>query len=461
MRSLPALALAIFCCTVIAVPVWGRGAGDETPSSQALLEKGRAQIVGGDLSEAIRTLTLAREAAPEEPAVYTALADAYLKQGAEAMGVEQLRRSLQLDSLQVEPRLRLAEIDQRNRRWAEAGRHYQQVLRQDPANDVAALQLGKLYHMAKQPGASAKALAGYVQRHPEDSEVVSQYLDDLAGTNQLAALAAAGAEVLRTRADWTPALLATARGLAGTDQCARALEYYQKADAVQPLQGADAVAVGRCHLAMKDDAQAATWFERTLQEPSSSVDWAEPASAFMRLKRWPQAAQCYERKLAQDSTSVSALVNVALCRQQLKDYEASRLALRRAVLLRPEFVAAQYSLATNYVLQDSTRAARRTYGAVIRLASGQETEYRQELLQAYRYLSVGDLLDKDWAQAVPNLDRVLDLDPSDVEMRLYRAQALVSLNRKAEAKRDYEVVLQQHPDNKLAKKGLDLLAQYN
>jgi Tfp pilus assembly protein PilF len=76
------------------------------------------------------------------------------------------------------------------------------------------------------------------------------------------------------------------------------------------------------------------------------------------------------------------------------------------------------------------------------------------------YLSVGYLLEKKWERALPSLDQVLSLDPSDIEMRLYRAQALMSLNRKQEARTEFETVLNKQPDNKQARKGLDLLAQY-
>jgi Tfp pilus assembly protein PilF len=124
-------------------------------------------------------------------------------------------------------------------------------------------------------------------------------------------------------------------------------------------------------------------------------------------------------------------------------------------------VPAHYALATNYVQMDSTRAARRTYATMIRLAAGHEDEHRVALAQAYRYTSVMDLVEKDWSAALPGLDQALRYDPKDVELRLYRAQALFALNRKAEARREFETVLQLQPDNADAKHGLSLLAQYN
>lgn len=440
----------------------GRSAKDEPLSPAALMEKGHGEIARGELDQGIASLTLAREAAPNDPAVYNALATAYAKQGAEPMAVSQFEKSLQLDSLQVEPRLQLAEIHQRNRRWAEAGRLWQQVLRIDSANDPAALGLGRLYLKAKQPAAAANVLAGYVQRHPADEETATQYLDALATAGVVDLQAVAAENILHSRPDWMPALLGAGRARARQGEWERALGHFLHAETLQPLGAADAAAVGRCYLAAKRDAEAAPWFERALADTASTaVDWAEPAAAFMRLKRWPDAEICYQRKLRADSTSVSAWVNYALCKQQAKDYEASRQALLRAVALRPDFLPAQSNLATTYVLLDSTRAARRSYARVIQLAAGKESEYRSELLQAQRYLGVGALLDKNWAAALPHLERALALDPADTEMRLYRAQALLALNRKEEAKQEFETVLHRQPGNKQAKKGLDLIAQYN
>ena len=431
----------------------------EAPDAASLIAKGREQLGRGEVDAAVQTLVLAREASPADPAVYNALATAYQKMGAEPMAVVQLQKSIELDSTQVDTRLQLAEIHLHNQRWAEAGRLYREVLRRDPQNDSAGLGLGRLFLKAKQPAAAAQTLAGYVGRHPEDEQTAAAYLDALdAGGGRDEALATAAESMLGTRPDWPPALRAAARARARLGQPEAALAHFQHLDPLQPLAGADAVAAGRCLLALNRGAEAVVWFDRA---NDAGVDWSEPADACMRLQRWSEAARLYERKLAQDSTSVSALVNYALCEQQLQAFEPARKALLRAVALRPDHLAAQYSLATNYVRMDSTQAARRTYKTVVHLAGANTAEHAEELRQAYRYLSVLDLLDKDWPAAITRLDQALQLDPKSVELRLYRAQAFVAVNRKAEAKQDFELVLRMQPGNKEAQKGLNLLAQFN
>jgi tetratricopeptide (TPR) repeat protein len=456
------LAVLTFTIAVLAASGAARAGRDTGSDAAGALERGRQQIERGEYDAAVSSLTLAREASPNDAAIYNALADAYAKMGAEPMAVVQLEKSLAVDSTQIDTRLRLAEIHSRNRRWQEAARLYQAVLRRDPQNDTAALLLGHLYSMARQPAAAARALSGYVTRHPGDENVAKQYLDALVASGQDAAAASSAETILQSRPDWPPALLAAARANARLNRPEAAVAQYLKLDASQPLAGSDAFAVGRCYLALQKETEATRWFERALRDSlDPRTDWSEAAAVFMRAKRWPEAASLYERKLAQDSTAVSAWINYGLCKQQSKDYEAARRALGRAVALRPEDVKTQYALATNYVLQDSTRAARRAYQSIPRLAAGHEGDCREELRQSYRWLAVQALVDKDWNAALPNLDAALRFDPQDVELRLYRAQALVAVNRKQEAKQEFETVLHMQPGNKEARKGLTLVAQYN
>jgi tetratricopeptide (TPR) repeat protein len=456
--------IAILATLVLAAAPAGAGQADDGKDTSAavLVDRGRQETAAGAFDAAIRSLTLAREKAPDDAGVYNALADAYIKAGAEPMGVMQLEKSLAIDSTQVDARLRLAEIHSRNRRWNEAGRQYQAVLRRDPENDAAALLLGHLYLMAKQQSSAARALAGYVARHPADEHTTSEYLDALAKSGQDAALADAAESILKSLPDWMPALRYAARARARLGKPAAALDHYKRLEVLQPLGGEDAFVAGRCLLSLDDEAGAAPWFERALADSlDSSTDWSEPAAQFMRRQRWPLAARMFERKTAQDSMSVSAWVNYGLCEQQMKNYETARRALVRAATLRPDYIPGQYALATVYVQMDSTRAARRSFDRLTQLAAGHEEENRDALRQAYRYLSVAQLLDKEWSSALETLEKALRFDPRDVELRLYRAQAFLATNRKAEARREFETVLEMQPANKEAKKGLSLVAQYN
>jgi Tfp pilus assembly protein PilF len=204
------------------------------------------------------------------------------------------------------------------------------------------------------------------------------------------------------------------------------------------------------------------WFERAIQgSPTSSANWSEFAAIYMRQKNWDRAAELYLRETTDDPGSATAWLNYGLCEQQRKEFTESARGFGEAIKLKPEWASARYYQAVNYVMSDSTQAACRAYRQFIRLATPQAAEHRDQLRQAYRYLCVTYLVDRNWAAALEMLDPALRLDPNDVQLRLYRGQTLLGLNRKPEAKKEFETVLQMEPGNTDARKGLTVLAQYN
>ena len=186
-----------------AAPAGARpGAG---ASFDDLMTEARGRMSRGEIDPAIQSLTLAREASPADAAVYALLGQAYVKQGAEPMALLQFQKSIELDSTQTEVRLQWAGLLAKSRRWQEAGRQYQHVLRQDPANDAAAQELGRLYLKAKQPEQAAKVLQPYIERHPDDEELAGGYLAALESAGRWEDLAGAATHVLAAHPDWLPA----------------------------------------------------------------------------------------------------------------------------------------------------------------------------------------------------------------------------------------------------------------
>lgn len=462
MRRIVALMLALLA--LAAPPAAGKNMKDESPAARAerLLQTGLAQIAAGNFDPAILTLTGAREAAPERPEIYEAMAAAYRGLGVDPMAVTQLEKSVEIDSTRVAPRLVLAEIHLANRRYAEAARAFQSVLRLEPDSDEAAVELGRLYARARQPSAAATILEGYVARNPHDLDVLELFLQNLLDARLFDGAATAAEAALDAHPDLAVALRTAGLARLELDNPEKTIQHLLRLERIAPLAAAEQMALGRAFLKVKNDADGIPRIEKALaMQPDAEAGWNEIAAAYMRSSRWNEAAGMYERKIAQDSTAVTAWLNYGLCQQQLKDYDAARTALLRVTRLKPDYVKGWSYLAGAYVMMDSTRAARRAYNEVIRLALPEKADHRTELFDAYRYLSVGSLIAKDWGSALDSLDKAVGFRPEDVELRLYRGQALFALNRKAEAKKEFETVLRMQPGNREAKKALDLLAQYN
>lgn len=430
-----------------------------------LLAMGEILLEGeGTLDQAVLYFTRARESTPHSRVAYNGLGEAYLKLGSEAMAMQQFEKSLAVDSTQVDLRLRLAGWHRQQRRYAEAGRMYAAVLRARPDDDTAALELGRLYLLAKQWDAAARVLQPLAARHPEDAALGSLWLEALAGAGDPEPLLAAAE---RTLAGAPPpelkhqALTAAARACARLKRPERAVEQYLALGPSDSLGAEDSRLLGLSFAALKSDSLSLRALERSLSlEPDQPALYAEMGAAYMRRGRWEKAADMFGRRLAADSTATSAGINYALCQQQLGRWEESRQALRRVVREKPDHVKARFHLAAALTALDSLCAARREYQAVVRLAENRPQEHQAELFAAHRFLSLSFLADKAWDSAIDSLTKAVRFRPEDVELRLYRAQALFAANRKAEARQEYEHVLAMDPRNRDARKGLDILQQY-
>ena len=145
----------------------------------------------------------------------------------------------------------------------------------------------------------------------------------------------------------------------------------------------------------------------------------------------------------------------------VKEWEPARSALRTAVQLRPNYVYGHLYLARTLSQVDSLKAARASYETMASMADSMKSNYKNELGEAYRYITFTHLIDKNYGPALNSVTKAVEYRSDDVELQLWRAQILHALDRRDEAKAQYEKVLRMDPKNADAKKGLDILQLYN
>jgi tetratricopeptide (TPR) repeat protein len=144
----------------------------------------------------------------------------------------------------------------------------------------------------------------------------------------------------------------------------------------------------------------------------------------------------------------------------LKNWEEARKSLALVMRDNPDYVPGHYHLGYVYSQMDSMQQAKKSYESFIALADTLQSKYGNELYNAYKFISVIYLGDKKYAQAEAALTKAVALKPNDPEMHLWLAQTLHALNKRDEARKQYQLVLKYDPNNKDAKKGLDLLELY-
>lgn len=435
-----------------------------------LIQKGYIQLETDSTEAAIVSFSLARDADPTNADVHRALAEAYAELGADAMVVLELEKALELDSSRVDLAYRLAKVHMDNRRFNEAAKAYLRVLQNDPENDNASLELAKLYFAAKQYGNALSIYELYVQRHPEDKDAWLQYAETRMHLNQFTEAKSAAEHVLGMDPGSAKAMSILGRAEYMLGNYASAIQHLSALEKLDTLSAEDARFLGKSHAEAKNDSAAARYFESSLaRNPEQKDVLGELGAAYMRTKKWDKAVEAYGKSIVLDSTLTTAYINQALSNMALSRWEPARQALRKAVKQQPGYFKGHLYLARCLAQMDSTRSARSEYENVITLIQAQQEQdkqqgkqgnYRAELGESYKMISLAHLVEKNYPSALESLTRAVVYRSDDVELHLWRAQTLHALDKRKEAMEEYERVLKLDPDNKDAKRGIEILQQF-
>jgi tetratricopeptide (TPR) repeat protein len=432
-------------------------------SPRLLLQKGAIYVMADSAENAIAAYTNAREAQPRNVNAYRGLYDAYQKLGAEAMAALQLEKGIEIDSTQLDLSYKLAKHYYKIRRYNDAAKCYQRILRMDPANDQAAWELGQLYYAAKQYANAVTFLEPFVKRQPDNNKAWLIYLQSLIQVDRYSDAKTTAEHILQKEKNSVEAI----RGLAVAEYHLKeydlAIKTFQSLAKLDTLSAEDYKLYGRSYLELKTDSSAVKYFELSLKKDRIQKDvWTDLGAAYMRMKMWDLAADAFQQRIQIDSTSPAGYVNYALSNMAISRWENARKALYKALELQPTYLKGHLYLARCLSQMDSMAAARMQYQQTIELAEKQQSgNYKADLGEAYKMISFTYLLEKNLPRALDALTKTVEYKNDDSEVHLWRAQTLHALDKRKEAEVEYQKVLKLDPNNKEAKKGLEILAQYN
>jgi tetratricopeptide (TPR) repeat protein len=424
-----------------------------------LVELGNTHMKADSVEQAIVAFSQAKEADPKSIQPYIGLGEAYQKLQADAVAILQYEEAVSIDSLRLDLKTTLARLYQKEQRYNDAAGMYMDVIRGSKDKVQPSLELGSLYFKAKQYGNAAKVLANYVKVHPENAETWKMFVESVdAGKTFDVGLSIADSILLKQPANANALKLAgkcsmiTGKSSKSSEKHQTAIAHFTKLKTIQPLDAEDIKYLGRAHFELKNDSLAILNLEKSLSSDSTQSEiYMDLGFAYMRKKDWPNAARMFQKKFLQDTTFASAYVNYALCEEQLSNWELSRRSLQKALAQAPNFLLGHYHLAYTYQSMDSVQAAKREYGTVITLVDTAKTRYKNEIGSAYRYLAFAGLLEKNYKEALDAIEKALEFRPKDIELLLWHAQTLHSMNRRDEARTEYERIIKLAPKSKEAK----------
>jgi tetratricopeptide (TPR) repeat protein len=424
-----------------------------------LVELGKIHLAADSVEQAIVAFSQAKEADPKSLLPYIGLGEAYQKLQANAVAILQYEEAVGLDSSRIDLKYTLANLYQKEQRYNDAARMYIDVIKASRDKVQPSLELGSLYFKAKQYGNAAKVLANFVKVHPENADTWKMFSESVdAGKTWDVGLAIADSILLR-QPDNPKALklagkcsMIQGKSTKSLEKQKTAVEHFRKLKAIQPLDVEDSKYLGKANFELKNDSLAILHLEKSLTGDSTQSEiYMDLGFAYMRVKDWKNAARMFEKKFLQDTSFASAYVNYALCEEQLSNWELSRRALVKALAQAPNFLLGHYHLAYTFQSMDSVQAAKKEYANVITLIDTSKTRYKNELGSAYRYLAFVGLFEKNYREALSAIEKALEFRPKDLELLLWHAETLHSMNRRDEARAEYERIIKIAPKSKEAK----------
>jgi tetratricopeptide (TPR) repeat protein len=423
-----------------------------------LILLGQALAQSDSLDMARVVFSHARLLQPNNPNIYEASGDIYMKQGGTGPAIFEYESAVQLDSLRPDLHYKLAKAYFSQRRYNEAARELLTVAKLDTTNHEAVFELAKLYFAAKQYANASVFLRTCVRRNPGSQEAWPMYLEALYFSKQYGEVPAAANRVLQFKPGAPEALKMLAHAQFEQREFEQAVATYQQLGQKEVLTEDDMKRLGNAYAATKRDSLAANTFEEIIRQGTKDADvYGDLGVVYMRQQRFDKSAAAFEGRFKLDSTAISAYINYALSNMALSKWEPARGALVRALRLKPDYLKGYLYLARCYTQIDSLAQAKRAGEALVHLAGNDAAAYKDELAEAHGLIGFVHLLNKSYPEALAALNASIKLVDNNAQTRWWRAQALALSGKRDDAIEEYKKALKLDPNNKNAKKELESL----
>ncbi|UYZ64145.1 tetratricopeptide repeat protein [Hymenobacter weizhouensis] len=199
--------------------------------------------------------------------------------------------------------------------------------------------------------------------------------------------------------------------------------------------------VGEMHLARREYQPALDQLDRALQqEPDHTAALFYKGMAFVGLRDTVQALDYLRASLARDPRQPETLHQLAFLLNAFRQPAEAAMYAAQGLKLAPDYGPLWYDYGRQFELQNQPDSAARSYARVVQLDT---TFYRAD----YR-LGLVAFKARQYAQAVPYLQRALRRAPRLAGARQMLAESLESLGRYQEATDQYRLLVLENPGNR-------------
>lgn len=423
-----------------------------------LVALGGAEAARDSLRDAGIYFTKAKEEAPDDPQVRRALGDFYIQRGTWALAVMETQAAVDLDSTDSELRFSLGRALEFDQRPDDALNQYLWVTRRDPEFAPGQLALGSLLYRAgladaKRYAEAKEPLEQYVKLMPNDPKGLSMlgrdyfflHMRDEALSTMLKA---------EQMGDHNKEMYTILGRLYGEKRdYAKALDAFAKGDPGPK----EYLQMAQMYVFTKQPAKADSIYMAIVAKDSTSSDAKfalnEMGKARFRGQDWQGALGVFQRRIALDPKNSEAYYYIGLSQKELKHFPEALDALRQSVALDSTKADRYFWLG---VLNDQQKATADAKAAFTRSVALDDTSKLAG--KARRQLGFYLLLEKDWPNAITNLERAVALDNQDVQALVWLGQGYQNSGNREKAMDAYRRALGLDPNQPEANKGVKALS---
>ena len=199
--------------------------------------------------------------------------------------------------------------------------------------------------------------------------------------------------------------------------------------------------VGETHLAAREYQTAVDYLDRALQqEPDHTAALFYKGIAYVGMRDTVQALDYLRASLARDSRQPETLHQLAFLSNAYRQPANAAVYAARGLKVAPTYGPLWYDYGRQFELQNQPDSAVRIYTRAVQLDT---TFYRAD----YR-LAQAAFKARQYAAAIPHLQRALRRAPRLAGARQMLAESFESLSRYAEAADQYRLLATENPGNK-------------
>ncbi len=448
---------------------------DYTPQQAIVLTKlALAQLFGRvhRFKAAINYLSRAKIINPDDPNIYMALGEVYIKMNDASNALFNYNQALNKDPKSPRPKIRIGNIYMRVPNLNAARPYFEEAKEIDSTFAPVYRSLGELYTLAGRYDLAKENYAKFVQMSGNTTPAKVRYGNSLFRAKDYEGALTVIKEVLQV--DHSRNYLNRLAAYSSYDKRPQDLEgaktymeEFFKNASEESVIARDYAYYGRTlyRLSKGDTAMQNQAFEQLKKayelDPTDGTVLSELAMDYYYARRYDDAIDMYKLKSEKGISAKSDDMQIGKAYYAMNDLEKADSTFKEVISAEPENIQAHIYLARTASKVDSTSEnglAEPEFLKVIELTKNDSVKYKAELFEAFSYIGYYLMQTKRYDESKAWYNRLINLDPKnrDWQIKGLSSLALIAYKEKdyPEAKSLYQRMLALDPANSKFKEAI-------